>query len=96
MLTTIIPGNFKHIPELSVYDHNVYTDGKMYVLENYDECSNSYSYDKVDNLGNSIEYLGMTEEGYVCSIFTDTFIFIGSNRIDLDLNREVVLNSEYW
>ena len=96
MLTTIIPGNFKHVPELSVYDHNIYTDGEIYIEENYDECSNSYSDDKVDNLGRYIKYLGMPEEGYVCSIFTDTFIFIGSNRIDLDLNREVVLNSEYW
>lgn len=83
MLTTIIPGKFKHIPELSVYDHNVYSDGKRFIKENFDECCNCYIYEEVvDNLGNSLEYLGMTENNEDQSIF--------------DLNEKVILNSNYY
>lgn len=96
MLTKLIPSNFKHIPEISIYDHNIYSDGKIFIKENYDECFNCYSYEEVDKLGKFIKYLGMSEDRGDRSIFTDSFVFIGKTKIDYDLSEEVVLNSNYY
>lgn len=48
-----------HVPERSVYNHNVYNydEGDMYIHEECDEFSNDYSYSAEDYNGNKF-FLG--------------------------------------
>lgn len=65
MKTTIDTSQFVYIPQLSVYNHNVYTNGSMHIRETCDDCD-WFGYDEVDKEDKFIRYLGCTN-GY--SIF---------------------------
>lgn len=55
--------NFRWVEELSSYNHNVYTDGRQYILEESDDADCWYRYTEVmpksDGSLEYGEYLGM-------------------------------------
>ena len=71
MITLIKPNEWKHIPHRSTYNRNVYYNEKtnQYIVENYDECADCYSYYWCNKYGTSIGYAGISTTDEYESIF---------------------------
>ena len=53
------PYMYKHHKDLSIYNHNVYSNGLNYIREECDD-DNTFYYKKVYCNNKEIQYLGMT------------------------------------